>query len=353
MAQTQVTAFGQRRHGRFGGAGIGSAIASAAAALFYPLFVDGFHLAVGLPGTEQTFTRIVLAAFMMLLMFAVPTYGFLRVMNGPRFPIVTQAFETRARRLAYITVASPTLYCFIGVWNILLSSPLPDEVLWAVIWCAAILYTAFAPIQAGAPQWKAPSSGLRIIHGVTALILIFFLAFHLTNHLFAWEGESAHSAVMEAGRRVYRSPVVEPVLIAAMLFQVCTGLLLVWRWSARRLDFHKTFQVASGMYLAIYILGHMNAVFGLARWTMGIPTSWDFATGAPNGLIHDPWSARLIPHYALAILLVIGHVVSGLRVVMIAHGTAEHSANKVWMAGIMFASALAIAIMLAMCGMRL
>ncbi|MEC3950228.1 hypothetical protein [Sphingobium sp. HWE2-09] len=353
MAQAQVTATGQRRHGRFGGALIGSATAPAAAALFYPLFVDGFHLAVGLPGTEETFTRIVLATFMMLLMFAVPTYGFLCVMNGSRFPIVAQAFETRARRLAYITVASPTLYCFIGVWNILLSSPLPDEVLWAVIWCAAILYTAFAPLEAGAPQWKAPSSGLRVIHGVTALILIFFLAFHLTNHLFAWKGEFAHSAVMEAGRRVYRSPVVEPVLIAAMLFQVCTGLMLAWRWSARRMDFHKTFQVASGMYLAIYILGHMNAVFTLARWTFGIPTGWDFATGAPNGLIHDPWSARLIPHYALAILLVIGHIFSGLRVVMIAHGTAEHSANKVWMAGIMFASSLAIAIMLAMCGMRL
>lgn len=75
---------------------MGSAIAPAAAALFYPLLVDGFHLAVGLPGTEQTFTRIVLAAFMMLLMFAVPTYGFLCVMNGPRFPIVAQAIARRS-----------------------------------------------------------------------------------------------------------------------------------------------------------------------------------------------------------------------------------------------------------------
>ncbi len=39
---------------------------------------------------------------------------------------------------------------------------------------------------------------------------------------------------MKVGRVVYRSDVGEPLLVAAMLFQVGTGLFLAWRWSAAR-----------------------------------------------------------------------------------------------------------------------
>ncbi|MBB4859321.1 hypothetical protein HNO88_002650 [Novosphingobium chloroacetimidivorans] len=189
-------------------------------------------------------------------------------------------------------------------------------------------------------------------HGGTALIFVIYVAFHLVNHVLAWEGQAEHAAVIEIGRKVYRSRIGEPILVAAMLFQIATGLMLSWRWSAKQLDFHKTFQVASGFFLSIYILGHMNSVFTLARWSMGIPTGWDFATGAPNGLIHDPWSARLIPHYARATFLVVGHLFSGLRVVMLAHGTIEASADRVWVSGTVFAAVLSASIMLAMCGMR-
>lgn len=340
------------RHRRMGTAVRLATIAPALLALLYPAFVDVFHWVVGMPGTSQTPGGIALASLMLLLMFSVPAYGFRSIFAAPQAPSVTPSFEIRARRLAYATIAAPTLYCFIGVWKFLLSSPLPDEAAWVLIWGGAILYVTLVPAKDTASPWKAPSAWLRVTHGVTALILVLYVAFHLANHLFAWRGEAEHAAVMEIGRKVYRSSIGEPILVAAMLFQVATGLTLSWRWSASRLDFHKTFQVASGFFLAVYILGHMNSVFVLARWFMGIPTGWDFATGAPNGLIHDPWSARLIPHYALATFLVIGHLFSGLRVVMLAHGTAEASANRVWVAGLIFAVVLSALIMLPMCGMR-
>ncbi len=341
-----------RRHRGAGHRAVIPALAPAALALFYPAFIDAFHWAVGLPGTPQTTGGIAIATLSMLLMFAVPFFGFVRIFGAPQAPSVTPAFEVRARRLAYATVAAPTLYCFVGVWQFLLASPLPDEAAWILIWCLAILYVALASISFAPPAWRSPSAGLRVTHGVTALILVIYVAFHLANHLFAWRGEAEHAAVMEIGRRVYRSRIGEPILVAAMLFQVATGLTLSWRWSAKRLDFHKTFQVASGFFLSIYILGHMNSVFTLARWSLGIPTGLDFATGAPNGLIHDPWSVRLIPHYTLAAFLVIGHLFSGLRVVMLAHGAVEASANRVWVSGIVLAAVLSASVMLAMCGMR-
>jgi hypothetical protein len=344
------------------GAGLGNrassarlmpAVVPAAFAMFYPAFIDGFHWAVGKPDEAPTPPGLAIAAVMLLFMFAVPAFGFMRALTGPRSPAVDPAFETRSRRLAYATVISPTLYCFIGVWKYLLSSPLPDELAWAIIWGLAILYVVAAPVKEGTTAWSRPSPVLRVAHGLTALIIILFVAFHLTNHLFAWKGQTAHAAIMDMGRKIYRSPLGEPILASAMLFQVVTGLMLAWRWSAQRLDFYKSFQVASGFFLSIYILGHMNSVFVFARWFMGIPTGWDFATGAPNGLIHDPWSARLIPHYALATFLVIGHLFAGLRAVMLAHGASAIQANRIWAVGVTFAALLSMTIMLAMCGMRI
>jgi hypothetical protein len=335
--------------------GIGPAartLTPAGLALIYPAFVDGFHWAVGKPGVAHSAGGLLFATLMLLMMFAVPALGFVHVLKRHPSPI-SRRYAVRARRLAYAAVAAPTLYCFVGVWNILLSSPLSDGMTWVLLWCLLIGWSLLARPRRAIADWVAPAPSLRVAHGVSALILLAYVAFHLTNHLFAWRGEAAHAAVMEAGRTIYRSPVVEPLLVLAMSFQVVTGLILAWRWSARRLDFHRSFQVASGFFLAVYILGHMNSVFTLARWFFGIPTGWDFATGAPNGLIHDPWSVRLIPHYALCVFFVVAHLFSGLRVILLAHGAAPRSADRIWKAGTAFAALLSAAIMLAMCGMRI
>lgn len=331
-----------------------SAAAPAVLALSYPAFVDIFHWSVGDPGALQTGPGIVTASVMLMLMLAVPAYAFLKVLSVPACPDVLGAFAIRARRLAYATIAAPTLYCFVGVTQILLSSPLPDEVTWAVIWTLAIASFALFPLAQNEPSARPkPAPGLRVAHGISALVLLAFVAFHLTNHLFAWLGQEAHAAVMEIGRTVYRSRLGEPILIVAALFQIVSGLILAWRWSAFRVDFHRAFQIATGVYLSVYILGHMNSVFVFARTYLGIPTGWDFATGAPNGLIHDAWSARLIPHYGLAVFAVVAHLFSGLRGVMLAHQARISLANCVWAVGTGLGALLSLTIMLAMCGLRL
>lgn len=322
--------------------------------LVYPGFVDVFHYAVGEAGNRVSLGGGIVAAITLGLMLSVPLTGFFFALRGIGVP-ASPAFETRARRIAYAVVAAPTTYCMVGVLQILVSSPVPDQVTWVVVWCLGILWLAAAPRDGGAAI-KAPARPipwLRVAHGVSAIVVLSYIAFHLGNHLFALVGPNAHAAVMEVGRKVYRSPIGEPILVAAMLFQTVSGSVLAWRWSSHKLDFYKTFQVASGVFLVIYILGHMNAVFVLARAYFGIPTGWDFATGAPSGLIHDWWSARLIPHYALAVFLVIGHLFSGLRVVMLAHGTETRMANRIWWVGASGGAFLSVVIMLAMCGVRI
>ena len=46
------------------------------------------------------------------------------------------------------------------------------------------------------------------------------------------------------------------------------------------MDRFRTFQIASGIFLAAYVLGHMNSVFVFARHYLGIDSDWAFATGA-------------------------------------------------------------------------
>ncbi len=190
-------------------------------------------------------------------------------------------------------------------------------------------------------------------HGVAAAIIACFVLFHLTNHLFGLEGSQAHKTIMAAGRKVYRAPLIEPILVALLLFQVASGLRLAWRWSSRRVDAYRIFQIGSGVYLAAFILAHMNSAFISARAVHGIETDWAWASGAPTGLIHDAWNIRLLPHYALGVFFILGHLASGLRVVMIAHGVGATIANRFWGAALTAGALIALAIIAGLCGVRI
>jgi hypothetical protein len=319
------------------------AFVPAAAAICYPFLLNAFHAVVGTQAVTVSPLAIVGATFILAVAFAVPFLG-LALACRPES-------KSGARRLAYASVASPTLYVFLGVVQALVRSPIPDEIVWCVIWLALTIWSRLARNPVAEP---APSVGRwRVVHGITAAILCLYVLFHITNHLFGLVGPDAHAAVMKMGRVVYRSGVGQPLLVAAMLFQIGTGLYLAWRWSAARHGFQRTFQIASGGYLSLFILGHMNAVFIYARTVLGIPTDWNFAIGAPTGLIHDAWNIRLLPHYALGVFFVLSHLASGLRVVLIAHGVNRYKADRLWIAGAATSAAISAAIMAGMCGVRI
>lgn len=319
------------------------ALAPAAAALSYPFLLGAFHALVGTPAVTPSPFAVLGATAVLALAFGVPLLGLAMALRP--------SASTGARRLAYASVAAPTLYVFLGVVQVLVHSPVPDEIVWCGIWLAIAIGSQLArnPVVAAVPsvgRW-------RVVHGLTAAILVLYVSFHVANHLFGLVGPQAHAAVMKVGRVVYRSSLGEPLLVGAMLFQVGTGLYLAWRWSATPQGFHRTYQVASGAYLSMYILGHMNSVFVYARRFLGIPTDWNFAIGAPTGLIHDAWNIRLLPHYALGVFFVLSHIASGLRVVVIGHGVVQAHADRLWGAGVALSAMVAAAIIAGMCGVRI
>jgi hypothetical protein len=179
-----------------------------------------------------------------------------------------------------------------------------------------------------------------------------FIAAHLLNHLVALEGSAAHGVLMHALRHIYRNVWVEPVLLVLLAFQLLSGIIL-WQPRTRgAADALGTLQTASGIYLAVYLTSHVDAVFVLARH-FGIETDWGWATGAPVGLLRDAWDIRLLPHYSLAVFLLLAHLSCGLRTILIAHGLPAAPAARITWTLVAVSALVALLISLALVGARL
>lgn len=322
-----------------------------AGAIAYPFLLDGFHLAVSPAGGGLPPGRMVLAALCLLAATAAPLLGLACAYWMTN--AAPSSFELRARRLAYVSIGAPPLFVLTGVALGLLHIPVSDEIVWVAGWLAAALYVLLGSGQQRPANSAAIAPAIarwRVTHGIVAAVILLYVAFHLSNHLLGLLGPEVHGAVMKIGRTVYRSSVIEPILIALMLFQVAVGMRLAWRWSARPADAYRVFQIGSGVYLATFIITHLNSALISARAVHHIDTNWDWASGAPTGLIHDAWSIRLVPHYALGVFFVLAHLSSGLRGVLIAHGVAATIANRIWAAELVAGALIAIAIMNGLCG---
>jgi hypothetical protein len=154
-------------------------------------------------------------------------------------------------------------------------------------------------------------------------------------------------AMMDVLRKWYRSEVVQPVLIALILFQVASGLILLRRATAARGDVYSTLQTCTGAFLTAYIASHLNAVFVLGRAVSKVDTTFLWASGAPAGLLSDAWNVRLIPHYSLGVFFVMTHIGLGLRSVLLAHRVSPYAADRIaWLVGALGA-ALAVTITVA------
>ena len=74
--------------------------------------------------------------------------------------------------------------------------------------------------------------------------------------------------------------------------------MLLWRHTTARSDTYRSLQTTTGALLAVYLASHLTAVFILGRTVTGVDTTFLWASGAPTGLLPDPWNVRLIPHYS-------------------------------------------------------
>src|SRR5262245_18270897 len=104
------------------------------AALSYPFILTAFNASVttiiksgvgALPWLTATLS--------LLLAFAVPTIALFAAMHFAEIRQPTVA-QLRAKRMALLAVAAPTLFTFIGVVLSMLGDPVPDTLFWVACW---------------------------------------------------------------------------------------------------------------------------------------------------------------------------------------------------------------------------
>jgi hypothetical protein len=322
----------------------------AVAAMVYPFVLQAFHRVVSSPGFADSVAGVGSAAILLIVAFVLPLSGLVFAFKLTRD---LQQSSVAACRLAYASAAAPPLFVFLGVTRGLLRIQIPELALWIGLWALAGLYVCWVGGTPTPRQKDPPPGAWRVAHGISAALITCFVLFHLINHLFGLLGPDTHAAIMKAGRTIYRATLIEPLLVILLLFQVASGARLAWRWSGLGGDAYRVFQVGSGAYLAAYILTHLNSALISARAVHKIDTDWAWASGAPIGLIHDAWDIRLLPHYALGVFFIVGHLFSGLRIVMLAHNTRAAVANRIWAAGLSAGALLSAAISCGLCGARI
>jgi len=238
------------------------------AALSYPYILTGFNASV----TRITMSDVgalpwLTAVVSLLLAFAVPLIALLAAMYFAEIRQPTLA-QLRAKRMALLAVAAPTLFTFIGVVLTMLGDPVPDTWFWVACWVLALVALLRADGNAPALAEVQPVPAvLRAAHGISAVVIIgIFLALHISNHLTGLVGPSTYDAVMKIFRHVYRTEILQPLLVTLFFFQIGTGLYLVWRHTAAPSDLSDRFGRLSrllrsrphefGLHLRPYIPRH-------------------------------------------------------------------------------------------------
>ncbi len=144
----------------------------------------------------------------------------------------------------------------------------------------------------------------RKFHRLSACVLAAYILLHLSNHLLAVAGAHAHIAFMEAIRPLYRNAVVEPLLLACVLFQCGSGIWMVLRGWKKRYGLVAWLQAGSGIYLALFLFFHVGAVL-FGRAALKLDTNFYYAAA---GFVLMPYELFFAPYYFFAVCALFTHL---------------------------------------------
>jgi hypothetical protein len=237
----------------------------------------------------------------------------------------------RARSVAHLAFATPSLY--VGFENVagVLRAPSAVPVAWLIFWTLMAMIVLLGSRSSSAASAISPVGHRRlaVAHGVSALaILLLFVGPHIGNHLAGFWSGSIHIAIMNVVRRVYRDDIVQPVLLALIGFQILSGTALVRRRMRMPSDLLGTVQTMSGVFVGVYFLAHMTAVFATRH--AGTDTNWIWLTRPNDSMLVSlsPSNLRLIAHYWVGPIAIVAHVACGLRMVLLQRDISPATANR-------------------------
>lgn len=147
---------------------------------------------------------------------------------------------------------------------------------------------------------------MKRIHFITGIIISLFVGLHLFNHLLSLFGEQRHIEIMKMLRNLYRNIFIETILLFSILAQIYTGINQFRLKKLMVKSFFEKLQIWSGLYLAIFFVIHLSAIFA-GRFMLKVDTNFYFGAA---GLNLFPFNLFFIPYYGIAILSFFGHLAS-------------------------------------------
>jgi len=145
---------------------------------------------------------------------------------------------------------------------------------------------------------------VKKIHYVSGLTITIFVGLHLFNHCYSILGAAKHIELMTTLRHFYRNTFVEIILLLAVVTQIFSGLKLFKTKRPTAKTFFEKLHVWSGLYLAIFFVIHLSAIF-VGRLFLHLDTNFYFGVAGVNNF---PTNLFFIPYYALAIFSFFGHI---------------------------------------------
>jgi hypothetical protein len=286
------------------------------------VLLQGSTSPAGVIGWASVSASLTLAAAIMLVSFV---FGL--ALGSPQTRDDPEA--RRARSIAHLAFATPSLYVGFGNVAGVLQAPSAVPFAWLVFWALAAMIVLLGPRSSPIAVAMTPVAHRRLAlaHGISAIaILLLFVGPHIVNHVTGFWNGPVHIAVMSAARRVYRDDIVQPLLLALIGFQILSGIALVRRRMRMPNDFLGTVQTMAGVYVGVYFLAHMTAVFA-ARYA-GTDTNWSWLTRPNNSMLVSLSNLRLIAHYWIGPIAIIAHLACGLRMVLLQRDVSLGTANR-------------------------
>lgn len=187
---------------------------------------------------------------------------------------------------------------------------------------------------------------LRQVHRLSALVVGLYSVPHVLSHLLALDSVERHLAAMTAMRQVYRNPLVEGLLLLAVLVQVVTGSLQLWAGRGQKVALFTRLQRWAGLILALFLGQHVSAVL-YGRLLQGLDTNLYFAAAV---VLKWPHSLYFAPYYVAGVVALFLHLGIALRPAVARRFGRQRADQTAWVVGGL-GLAVGLAIVVALMGL--
>ncbi|MEP7309859.1 MAG: hypothetical protein ABJA98_30485 [Acidobacteriota bacterium] len=201
---------------------------------------------------------------------------------------------------AYLAAITPPFFAGLAQWLALAHL----GAFWLEAWYGTAAVVAVVSLTM-TPSASVPLAGLRRVHGYAAALITAFALAHIANHAAAIASLTAHVAVQNVLRPIYRERILEIGLVASIVLQIVSGVAMTWRSHLRKTTALRNVQTVSGIYLAVFLGSHVLATISGRQHA---DTTFAWATGGPTGLMSRPSSMYMLPYYSLSVLALFVHL---------------------------------------------